>query len=654
MVDRAKIESAKAELGRKAFEIMAAEIPLECVDFRNDTCKSPFKDEETPSAHWYKDGNCLKCFATGLKMDFIDFCMKYHHKGFNDAVKELLDITLTPYDVSEFLSNDEYDFSKMRKADDEPESDGKLVKGYLSKRGISEETIEDCDVKQSPDGHIAYQFFSRSGELIQTKYRVSHSAKKDELKWFWQKGKDVFPLLYGVNRLNYDTPLLIVEGLNDRLACVEAGYHNTVSIPGGALDTHWIDFNFEVLEKCKEIILWFDDDGPGESATKQCADRLGQYRTKIVQKNPQIKKQIGEYYAKYGSTIDKVDANNVLVACGKQAVIDIIAGAKLTENPMVQRLMDVDEIQIQDLPRISSGFTAMDELFFGTFENSLTILTGRSGNGKSCILNTMFVAAPLEENQKVFVYSGEIPAGILLGNIIKPLASNRHILEYINPGKPNGYAVSRDAAKAIKGFYRDSLFVYNDSNEFDTNSKSILKAMEYSFRRYNVKNFVVDSLLTVDCSQEQGEDRYEKQKNFVINLKKFTNAYPVRVALVAHSRKLPAGMSQIGQDDIAGSSDILKCCNRAFSVEILYDDPEGYNTKVTCIKDRETGMLNRFVKLYFDKKSYRIFSNEEEHQKPYEWEAKCHITYPENIAKRLVCNLERERQETDEVFGVIG
>lgn len=653
MVTKDKIEKAKAELGRRAFEIMADEIPLECVDFRNDTCKSPFKQEETPSAHWFAEGNCLKCFATGLSMDFIDFSMKYHNKSFMGAVKELFDVSLIKYDESDFLSKEGYDFSRFHKADDEPESDCAIVKEYLKKRSISEKTLEICNVKQSPDGHIAYQFKGRNSELIQTKYRVSHSARKGEPKWFWQPKHDVCPLLYGVDKLNYETPLLIVEGLNDRLACVEAGYHNTVSIPGGAQDAHWIDFNFEVLEKCKEIILWFDDDEPGKKATRECADRLGVYRTKIVQDNEVIKKKIADYYANFKSDISKVDANNVLVACGKQSVIDMIASAKLPENPMVQRLMDVNEIQIQDLPRISTGLSAMDKIFFGSFENSLTILTGRSGNGKSSILNTMFVAAPLEAGQKVFVYSGEIPSGILLGNIIKPLASRRHIIEYINPGRPNGYAVSREAAKFIKKYYRDSLFNFNDSNDFDTNSKSILKAMEYSYRRYNVKNFIVDSLLTVDCSQELGDDRYEKQKNFVINLKKFTNSYPVRVALVAHSRKLAAGMTQIGQDDIAGSSDILKCCNRAYSVEIIYDDPEGYNTRVVCIKDRETGMLNKEVKLYFDRKSYRIYSNAEELNMAYEWELRAHIEYPEHIKDRLVCNCVREPQETDEVFGTI-
>ena len=83
----------------------------------------------------------------------------------------------------------------------------------------------------------------------------------------------------------------------------------------------------------------------------------------------------------------------MLVACGPSAVIDMIASAKLEDNPQVKRLMDVEEVQLQDMPRISSGFSAMDRVFSGSFENSLTILTGKSG--KMCIRDR--VTTPLSE-----------------------------------------------------------------------------------------------------------------------------------------------------------------------------------------------------------------------------------------------------------------
>ena len=38
--------------------------------------------------------------------------------------------------------------------------------------------------------------------------------------------------------------------------------------------------------------------------------------------------------------IDKVDANNVLAACGENEVLNMIAKAKMEDNPRVQHLMD--------------------------------------------------------------------------------------------------------------------------------------------------------------------------------------------------------------------------------------------------------------------------------------------------------------------------
>jgi twinkle protein len=656
MVSREQIEAAKAKLGDQAFNIMAGEIPLEKVNFAKLTCKSPFKeDDDTPSAHWYSDGNCLKCFATGMSMDYIDFLIRYKGKTFAEAVEELFKEAEVEYNPDDFKSDDEVDVYKNFKfAKDEPANDRKIVEEYLKRRRISPQTLDFCNVKQDGSGNIAYQFYDSDGKLIQTKYRVSSPAKNTDTKWHWQVGSSNCALLYGINKVNPSLPLVIVEGLNDRLACVEAGYTNAVSIPGGANDLNWIDFNFNILEKCKEIILWFDDDEPGQKAIRECVKRLGVYRTKTVQNNSTVKEKIKEFFGT--NNIDKVDANNVLAACGKEYVLNMISNAKMEDNPRVQHLMDVEEVQINDLPKISMGFKAMNKIFSGNFENSLTILTGKSGNGKSSIINTMFVAAPLEAGEKVFIYSGEIPNGILLANVLKPLASNRHILEYENKGAPNGYGVTKQASTIIKKFYREEIFNYNDTNEFDTDSKSILQAMEYAYKRYGVKNFVVDSLLTIDYSHEYGDDKYEKQKNFVISLKTFTNTYPVRVVLVAHSRKLAPGAKEIGGDDIAGSSDILKCCNRAFSVEILWDDPEGYNTLVRCIKDRETGYSDKEVKLYYDRKSYRVYSDKEELNYKYRWEIAAEknnsITYPKELLPRLVCNI-KEPAVASEVLGEI-
>lgn len=639
-----KIGEAKKELGDTAKDIIAEGMHLEQWDGKK--ALSPFKEENTPSFIWNPKDCYFKCFSTGRTFGILDYFQLKENVSYKDAVKCLFDLVGYEYENSDFVDNCNEDIYKGFKfADDEQENDRKVVEEYMSLRGISTRTLDFCNVKQDEHDNVAYQFLDINSKHIQTKYRVSRPAtNKEDYKWTWQSKKDVCSLLYGLDKVDISKPLLIVEGLNDRLACVEAGFTNVVSIPGSANEYKWIEFNYEILEKLNSIIIWSDDDTSGDKMRTECVNRLGLDRTLIVKPNAEVKEKITEAFE---GKITKIDANNVLVACGKDEVLKLINGAEGVPNPYIKKLMDAEEVQLQDLPHTSTGIVSLDKIFFGTFSNSLTILTGKSGGGKSSLINTMFVAAPLENGEKIFIYSGEIKAGILLGNIIKPLASKRHILRFKNEGQPDGFVVHKDASAAIKKYYRDSLYNFDDINQFDTNSKTVLSAMEYAYKRYGVTNFIIDSLLTMDCSKENGDDKWEKQKSFCILLKNFTNRNPVKVCLVVHSRKMQMGNKKIEQDDIAGSSDIIKCANRAFSIEVLYDDEEGFNNQITCLKDRETGLAEKKVKLYYDRSSFRIYGDRAELERAYSWEKDFHPNYSENLTKNIVANIQEERKVVD-------
>ena len=653
MISRERINLAKSKLGEKAFFIMAEEIPLSDVNEQKLSCKSPFKEEKTASAFWFSEGNMIKDFSSGLTMDYIDFSMKYHSKSFSGAVKELFDLVGFTYNEGDFKEfSEEEVYKNFNRAHDEENNDRSIVEKYLLKRGISPKTLDYCNVKQDKSGNIAYQFYNHSNELIQTKYRVSHSAKNGEFKWYWQKGSDNCPLLYGINKINYSVPLLIVEGMNDRLACVESGYLNCVSIPGGANDKKWIEFNFDILEKFDEIILWFDDDDVGTTAAKECASRLGIYKTKIVNKNDFVKQKIKGYYSKYGISIDKMDANNVLVCAGKEYVLDLIAKAEAVKNEHLKKLFDYEEIELQNMPYCSTGFKSLDKIIYGNFEGTFIVLTGYSGAGKSTLISEMGIIAPLESNKRVMIYSGEASGGVLLGNTFRPLAGRDHIIEYDNSaqGKPNGYAVTFAAKDAIRDYYRDLIYNYDDGDGLSCDAKDILDGMEYAYRRYNVTFFTLDNLMTITTS-DTDDDKYSSQIKFAKSLKAFTRKYPVTVILVAHPKKPSPGQREVDMYSVSGSSEIVNLADRAFSVSILHDDKDGYDSCLTILKDRQTGKTNKKVKMFYDLPSGRIYSDNEELNKHYSWEVGFKPAYNENTTKKLVNNLHKDN--TIEIFGEI-
>ena len=777
-----------------------------------------------------------------------------------------------------------------------------------------------------------------------------------------------------------------VSGNCDAMSVFEAGYYNVVSIPGGVQDTKWIEFNYKFLENFKQFIIWMDNDEAGQQGCRKIVKRLGEYNCKIVTPTDDVLDIIESYYQQYdaNSHIRKADANNVLIACGGGMILNLLKTAKEIENPKVKRLMDYDEQQLQDLPRISTGFKAIDRVMYGNFENSLTVLTGKAGcvdcdteffnghewkriadfeqgdkvlqynddgtaelvsplvyvkspcdklwhfktkygldqclsddhnvyyqtskgnstmkkfceirkmhesskqgfsgrfyrtfrydghgisltdaeielmcavicegsfyydnrdgdytnrpsndtcrfhikkdrkkanlrsifnecgleyrevksandgytdfyvtpprhekyfsdfwygcsnrqlniicdnilfwdghcdkdgrsifsttvkesadfvqfafsatgrsatiytdtrsgqkyqtngkeyirksncydirisdrkmsgmtgkngnkvkieeyttkdgfmycftvpshkwvmrrnnkivvtgnSGKSTWLNQFFIAEPLEAGERVLIYSGELPARILLGNILRPLASRRHIIELDNgEDQPKGYKVTAEASKAIKSYYRDNLFVFDDLDELETSGGGLLEAMEYSYKRYGITSYVIDNLMTVDMRGVDGESKIDRQIQFVKRLKKFTREYPVKVLLVAHARKLASGQADTGLDDISGASEIVKLCDRCYDVKVVHnDDTEDAlapSTKISVIKDRQAGRVGAKFELYFDECSSRIYTDEPERDKQYAWERdlwrhKKEIQYPEVIKNHIVANL---------------
>lgn len=270
-----------------------------------------------------------------------------------------------------------------------------------------------------------------------------------------------------------------------------------------------------------------------------------------------------------------------------------------------------------------------------------------SGNcGKSSVLNQIGVAAPLEQNRNVFIYSGEIPAQFLLGNIFRPMASNRHIVEFDNGAdRPKGYAVSKQATDLIRQCYHENLYVYDDcfegDNSLSTEGTGLLKQMDYSYRRYGTDVYIIDNLMTIDLKGCTGETKFEKQIDFIKQLKMFTRKYPVEVFLVAHSRKLAQGETEVGLQSVAGASEISNLADRCIACKILNEDSDGYDFQLSVVKDRQSGKAGSKLKLYYDNCSMRIFSDEQELNMRYRWERELgnKIHYDDNLSKRIVANI---------------
>ncbi len=641
-----KIIEAKEKLGDRAAQIIAEELNIDKWDSKTLKGCCPFHEEDTPSFIWNPKANNFHCFGTcGRNYDIIDVYMS-KNMSYMEAVKKLFDESQIEFEQSfaKGINKDSY-FNNYKFPDDETNTDISIAESYLSKRGISKETMDYVGIKQDFDGNIAFQHKDVDGRLLCTKYRPARKLRDGEDKAFWQKGKSTCPVLYGIDKIDITKPLLITEGHIDMLSCIESGFTNTVSIPHGANDVNWIEFNWEWLENFDTIIIWSDNDTAGKKMIQEVVPRLGEFRCKIVKPTIEVEDAVARFYSQHNRDIRKTDANNVLIACGKQEVLNTIHNAEEIEDAEIKDLMTFKYCSIQDREKFSTGLVALDKVISGHLLSCLTLYTGYTGAGKTTTINQIALKSFLEQGEKVFVFSGEMGGDKLMSWLLDSIAGANHMIEWDNGNSaPKGYSVTKEAVKAMQDYYFGNIQYYDKKGVIT--AQALFDKMEYCRRKYGIKHYFIDNLM---CLMTKGsdDDKWESQIEFIIKLTHFVESKNVGVHLVAHPRK-PSAQAVQSIYDIAGVSELANACHRAFWIKKIDDSDEGYNSEILVLKDRETGMAGKSAKLFYDHKTRRLYSNDEELHEVCKWEQNTNIIYPEKIKQKLVCNItHQERKESE-------
>lgn len=643
-----KIIEAKNIFGEKAAHIIAKDLNIENWDSEKLKGCCPFHNEKTGSFVYNKDDNHFRCFGCGRNFGILDH---WQTQGLNfiEAVKKLFEESNTYFSVDEYKkTNNKKDYFKAyRYPHAESNESRKNVEDYLHKRGLTNKTLDICNIKEDNHRNIVFEYRDEYNQLLCNKYRPAKAIKKGDPKMWWNKEYDNCPTLFNKQNIDITKPLIITEGEIDTLSIVEAGETNVVSIPYGSQDTNWIEFNWEWLENFNKIIIWADDDEPGIKMINECIPRLGKHRCYKIEADDIIKNKLLKASESKQIRDSKCDANNVLIACGKEDIIYLLQNPKEIPNKKLKFLMDCQEVDIQNIAKITSGYSNLDKIIYGSLMGCFTITTGYTGDGKSTFANQVSIISPIENGYNSMVFSGELSEGQLKNWVLKPLAGYNHIVEWVNEGKPNGYTVTEQAKKAIESHYKQNIILYDDQDTFDTSSESILSEMEYSYRRYGTKFFLIDNLMTIDF--QNLEDKWESQKAFIKQILKFTIKYDVNCNLIVHPKK-PSKEGTQNSYELHGGSEMANLCHRLNWVKRLYDDPEGYNTEIKIIKDRPTGMAGKSVKLYYDNRTMRLYSDEQEKNRIYSWENNYNIKYPDSIKPKLLYNIT-ENKQSHPVFG---
>lgn len=174
----------------------------------------------------------------------------------------------------------------------------------------------------------------------------------------------------------------------------------------------------------------------------------------------------------------------------------------------------------------------------------VTVWTGYNKHGKSEVLNHCIVDL-CWQGDKALICSLEVQAPETYRKLIRMAMGRREVCEKEDRASFREKCLRPLASK---------IWVYDHVGNAPITD--VLNVILYAFQRYGCRQFVLDSLMKFEGLDGEGQDQWNKQRDFMGQVITFAATYGVHIHLVAHSKKPDkAGEAKIPRRyDISGSA----------------------------------------------------------------------------------------------------
>ncbi len=400
------------------------------------------------------------------------------------------------------------------------------VGAFLQSRGFKPDVYREFrDVLGKKENAICF-LYKYKGKLLSIKYRDLREKK------FW-KEKNCAPALFNMDMCEGKEDLFITEGELDVIAAKHYGI-DAVSIPNGAQDESWIEYNWDYIQKFKRIILLFDNDEAGQKNIYRIAKRIGLGKV-INVKLPY--KDMNE------CLLQQVPEEEIYRAIGRG--VEMGSEWVKTTDEYIQKMRE--HFSNKDrMIGLETPFAQLTYILKGWRNGELTIWTGINGSGKSNILLQIALDLAIR-GQRVLIGSFEMQPE----RYLKWLAQ-------MKVGEVDEFTLYEDVLRGLSGY----LYCINKVGSIK--ATDLCDIIEYACRRYDVQHVVVDSLMRV---MYRTQDIYKEQADFVVELCRIAQEYDIHIHLVAHPRKGDSDAEAPDKVDVAGSYDIT---NNAHNVIVVH------------------------------------------------------------------------------------
>ena len=479
---------------------------------------------------------------------------------------------------------------------------------YLNGRGISKEIAEKYEItvcKKKPNV-LLFPFYNEYGKLEFIKYRnmTYRKGMKSSKEWCEEGCK---PILFGMKQCVDFDRLVITEGQLDSLSVAEAGIENACSVPIGMNGFTWLPNCYDWINRFKKIVV-FGDLEKGHMSLLDTIKQRFPSKTFAVR----MEDYLGEK-----------DANDILQSFGADAVRKAIENAQEPNIGYVKDLADVEDVDLNLLPKVKTGLYEIDSaLGGGICFGQVCLLTGKRGNGKSTFMSNV-VANAIDQGVGVFAYSGELADYHFKRWLNCQLAGNDYMIPSENEYGETIYTIDPAISKQISEWYRGKAYIYDNSFiEEGEEHTALVEIVKDVASRRNVKLICIDNLMTAMETVDDQSNLYLAQSNFVGELKKIAVRYDVAIILVAHPRKQGKGEdTAFDNDDVAGSGDITNKVDIVMSYGRAKEGAD-HDCELVISKNRLAGTLKmgtNKILLNYSAKTKRV-TGMRELNKRYGWE----------------------------------
>ena len=286
---------------------------------------------------------------------------------------------------------------------------------------------------------------------------------------------------------------------------------------------------------------------------------------------------------------------------------------------------EIKKIDRSKLVYIRTHLTELDKKIVGFLKGELSIWSGVNASGKSTILGQFGLNA-INDGFKVMMFSGELTSQ-RVKNWLHLQAAGR---QFTNSTQwDNYFYVTDKVGEKIDKWMGDSFLLYN--NDYGNEYNQLISDITEQLEKNSFDMIVLDNIMALDLDELDVREN-DRQKKAFLKFKELATKYGVHIHVVAHPRK---SVRLLRKDDISGSANMSNLADNVFIIHRVNNDFIRYSNEffgereasqwhrysnvVEVCKNRDIGVMDFMVGLYYERESKR-FLNEPFENIVYGWQ----------------------------------